>query len=169
MDIMQRRAALLGSIKNASPIAYEAYNLSFDGTDSTVIDTGIYLFTQENINRDFEFIAEEIDGTNIRNSTIICAKHNGNAYGFLVRTAGSPSTAFNGTIFVKSTPNIAKVIIRRENGVITMSGENITNQGVKFANNVFGWPLVLGCAIDDDGSHYRHATGTIAHVKVTWL
>ena len=168
MDIMQRRAALIGSLKKDN-VAYEAYNLSFDGTDSTVINTGLYLFTAENINRDFEFIAEGIVGANISNSTIICAKHNGNSYGFLVRTTGSTSTTYNGTIFVKSTPNIAKVIIRRENGVITTSGENITNPNASFVNNVFAWPLVLGCAIDDYGSHYRHATGTIEHVKVTWL
>lgn len=168
MDIMQRRAALFGSLKKDN-VAYEAYNLSFDGTDSTVVNTGLYLFTAENINRDFEFIAEGIVGTSINNSTIICAKHNGNSYGFLVRTTGVTSTTYNGTIFVKPTPNIAKVIIRRENGVITMSGENITNRKVGFVNNVFAWPLVLGCAIEDDGSHYRHATGTIEHVRVTWL
>lgn len=168
MDVMQRRAALIRSLKKDN-VAYEAYNLSFDGTDSTVIDTGVYLFTAENINRDFEFIAEGIVGTSINNSTIICAKHNGNAYGFLVRTTPSSATTYKGTIFVQSTPNIAKVIIRRENGVITVSGTNITNRNVSFTNKVFGWPLVLGCAIDDNGSHYRHATGTIEHVKVTWL
>ena len=163
-----RRSLLFGSPKDDN-VAYEAYNLSFDGTNSTVIDTGVYLFTQENINRDFEFIAEGIVGANISNSTIICAKHNGNAYGFLVRTTGGTSTNYNGTIFVKSTPNIAKIIVRRENGVITMAGENITNPRAQFANGVFGWPLVLGCAIDDDGSNYRYATGTIEHVKLTWL
>ena len=168
MDIMQRRAALIRSLKKDN-VVYEAYNLSFDGTDSTMIDTGVYLFTQENINKDFEFIAEGIVGANIKDSTIICAKHNGNAYGFLVRTTANSTTTYKGTIFVKSTPNIAKVIIRRENGVITTSGENITNPNVSFVNNVFAWPLVLGCAIEDDGSHYRHATGTIEHVKVTWL
>lgn len=151
-------------------IAYEAYNLSFDRTTSTAIDTGVYLFTQENINRDFELVAEGICGDYFSDSdTIICAKHNGLSYGFLVRTSGRTETKYKGTISVKSSPNIARVIIRRKNGVISLSGINITNPGVEFINNVFDWPLVLGCAMADDGKLYRAAQGTIEHVKVKWL
>lgn len=167
MDMMQRRAALIGSLKNN--VAYEAYNLTFNGTDSTVIDTGVYLFTQENINKDFEFIAEGINGTGATSSnTIICAKHNGNSYGFLVRPYNSTSTTYKGTIYVKSNSN-AIVIIRRVNGVITLSGENITNLGVQIVNGVFDRPLVLGCAVDDDGNRYRYEQGTIQHIKLKWL
>ena len=167
--MMQRRAALLRSLKSANPVAYEAYNLSFDGTDSTVINTGVYLFTAENIDRDFEFIAEGIVGTSSGQYTIICAKYDEKAYGFLVRTNGNTSTTYNGTISVRATPNSASIIVRRQNGVITVSGTNITNPKVKFTNDVFGWPLVLGCAIDNDGNYFRHATGTITHVKLSWL
>lgn len=167
MDIMQRRAALIGSLK--SNVAYEAYNLTFDGTNSTVIDTGVYLFTQENINKDFEFIAEGINGTGATSSnTIICAKHNGKSYGFLIRPYTSTSVTYKGTIYVKSNSN-AIVIIRRVGGVITLSGENITNLGVQFVNGVFDHPLVLGCAINDDGSRYRYEQGTIRHIKLQWL
>lgn len=169
MDVMSiRRAALLGSLKSDN-VAYEAYNLSFDGTDSTVIDTGVYLFTQENINKDFEFIAEGINGTGtISSDTIICAKHNGQSYGFLVRPYPSTSASYKGTIYVKDQSN-AIVIIRRVGGVITLSGKDITNLGVQFINGVFDRPLVLGCAINDDGSRYRYAQGTIQHVKLKWL
>lgn len=148
---------------------YEAYNLSFDGTASTVIDTGIYLFTAENINRDFEFTAEGILGPNVsHNETIICARHNNRQLGFMVRT-GYSTSAYKGTIYVKPSPNIATVIVRRINGVITLSGENIANPAVQFNNTAFDWPLVLGCAIENDGTRYRFATGTIDHVKVRWL
>ena len=168
---MIRRTALLGSLKKDDLVAYEAYNLSFDGTTSTVINTGVYLFTAENINRDFEVVVEGIVGrtTNTNTNTIICAKHNGNSYGFLVRAAVNTSTAYNGTIFVKPMPDSASIIIRRQNGVITVSGTNITNPGVNFTNDVFAWPLVLGCAINDDGSYFRYATGTIDHVLVKWI
>lgn len=165
--MMQRRAALIGSLK--SNVVYEAYNLSFDGTDSTVIDTGVCLFTQENVNRDFEFIAEGINGIHTTsNSTIICAKHNGNSYGFLVRPYPSTSASYKGTIYVKNQSN-AIVIIRRVGGVITLSGKDITNLGVQFINGVFDRPIVLGCAINDDGSRYRYAQGTIQHIKLKWL
>ena len=166
---MRRRRELL-AMQKVSNLLYEAWNLSFNGTDNTVIDTGVYLFTQKNINRDFEFIAEGINGTGPTNEeTIICAKHNHNAYGFLVRPSGSGNTSYNGTIFVRKKSTKASVIVRRVGGVITLSGTDITNPGVTFTNGVFDWPLVLGCAIKDDGSYYRYAIGTIEHVKVSWL
>ena len=166
---MQRRRELL-AMQKVSNLLYEAWNLSFNGTDNTVIDTGVYLFTQKNINRDFEFIAEGINGGGPTNeATIICAKHNHNAYGFLVRPSGSGSINYNGTIFVGKNSAIASIIVRRVGGVITLSGTDITNPRVKFTNGVFDWPLVLGCAIENDGSRYRFARGTIQHIKVQWL
>lgn len=162
---MQRRREIIGMKKDFN-ILYEAYNLSFNGTASTVINTGIYLFTAENINRDFELTAENIGGENQANYTIICAKHNGNAYGFLVRIQNSSSTSYKGTIFVTSG---ASITVKRINGVITLSGTNIANPNAQFINEVFNWPLVLGCAVDDEGNYFRYKTGTIGHILVRWL
>jgi len=148
-------------------ILYEAWNLSFNGVDK-YIDTGVYLFTQENINRDFEFIAEGIDGAGSQpNKTIICAKHNGNSYGFLVRIENTTKTEYNGTIYIWPSPG--SIVIRRINGVITVNGTNINNPTVQFTNAVFDWPLLLGCAIDDNGHRFRYRKGTIDHVCVRWL
>ena len=148
-------------------ILYEAWNLSFNGTNE-YIDTGVYLFTQENINRDFEFIAEGIAGQGRQpNNTIICAKHNSNSYGFLVRIENTTKIEYNGTIYIWPSPG--SIVIRRINGVITLNGTNIKNPGVQFTNAVFDWPLVLGCAIDDNGNPYRYRKGTIDHVCVRWL
>ena len=135
-----------------------------------MINTGVYLFTAKNINRDFEVVAEGIVGKQDKSgtNTIICAKHNGNSYGFLVRAGVNTSIEYNGTIFVKPTPASASIIVRRQNGVITVSGTNIANPRVNFTNDVFDWPLVLGCAINDDGTYYRYAIGHIDHVLVKW-
>lgn len=162
--MMQRRAALIGSLKKDN-VAYEAYDLSFDGTDSTVINTGLYLFTAENINRDFEFVAEGINGVSEANNTIVCAKHNGRAYGFLIRVENSSVTKYNGTLYAWPVP--ASIVVRRINGQLSASG--INNPTVSLTNDVFDWPLVLGCAINDNGALYRFKRGTIDHVKVTWL
>lgn len=164
-ELMNRRRMIMAAKDDS--VLYEAFNLSFDG--SSYIDTGVYLFTQENINKDFEFIAEGISGARISQNTIVCAKHNGNAYGFLIRIDDGTSTAYNGTISVKSTPNVATVIVKRINGVITLSGTNITNPSVKFTNTAFNWPLVLGCAIDDNGTPFRYRAGNIEHIVVRWL
>jgi len=148
-------------------ILYEAWNLSFNGRNE-YIDTGIYLFTQGNINRDFEFIAEGIAAEYSQgNSVIICAKHNGNSYGFLVRIENNAKTEYNGTINIWPCPG--SIVIRRINGVITVNGTNIRNPGMQFTNAVFDWPLLLGCAIDDNGHTFRYRKGTIDHVCVRWL
>lgn len=153
---------------NSSNIAYEAKNLTFDGTN--YINTGVYLFTDENINRDFELVAEGINGSDTVASsrTIICAKHNGKSYGFLVRLNGGSYTNYNGTISLKMNYDNS-LIVRRVNGVISISGDQITNPKVKFTNTVFEHPLVLGCAVDDDGTYYRYGHGTIQHIVVRWL
>ena len=148
-------------------IAYEAWNLSFDGTN--YIDTGVYLFTQENINRDFEFIAEGIYGAKNTSKTALCTKHDGNAYGFLVRCGTSTDTTYKGTIWVLNNTPQTKVIVKRINGVLQLSGDYITNPGVGFINNVFAWSLHLGCAVDNSGNPYRYWTGTIDHIVVRWL
>lgn len=162
---MQRRREIIGMQEDFN-ILYEAYNLSFDGTASTIIKTGAYLFTTENINRDFEFIAENISGSTESNNTIICAKHNGKAYGFLVRIQDNSSTTYKGTIFVNPG---ASITVKRINGVITLSGTNIANPNAQFINEIFNWPLVLGCAVDDEGHYFRYKAGTIGHVLVRWL
>lgn len=166
-ELIRRR----GMIKkeDASYVAYEAYNLSFDSSLSTYIDTGIYLFSPENIGRDFEFLAEDILGVaGATEQTIICSKQDSTSYGFLVRTTTRTDTAWNGTIHVMYGVD-ATVCVRRINGVITLSGEHINNPSVRIVNSAFNLPLVLGCALQDNGTPYRYASGTIGHVKVTWL
>ena len=149
-------------------IAYEAWNLTFDGTN--YINTGVYLFTAENINRDFEVIIEGLNGedTSGSSNTILCAKHNGQAYGFLIRLNGVNISTYNGTICMKINYD-NHLTVRRVDGVISMSGDTITNPKVKFVNAAFGHPLVLGCAVNDDGTYYRYGHGTIQHIIVRWL
>ena len=168
MDELIRRRGMIKK-EDASYVAYEAYNLSFNKSLSTYIDTGIYLFSPQNIGRDFEFLAEDIRGVaGVTEQTIICSKQNSTSYGFIVRTTTRTDTAWNGTIHVMYNVD-ATVCVRRINGVITLSGVNINNPSVRIVNTAFNLPLVFGCALQDDGTPYRYATGTIGHVKVTWL
>lgn len=169
MDMMALRRAILLCGKNN--IAYEAWNLSFDKTKKESINTGIYLFNEENINRDFEVVIEGLYGSsNSVQDTILCAKHNGRALGFLIRAYNTNDRKYAGTIFAKKDVINDVIIIRRINGVLSVEGNTINNQPVPFnPNTVFDWPLYLGCAIDDNGNPYRWATGTIGHIVVRWL
>lgn len=161
--------ALILLKKGSSNIAYEAWNLSFDRSTPSCINTGVFLFTEDNINRDFEVEITDLYGSYTDSSeTILCAKHNGNSYGFLIRINSSTSATYKGTIAVKKDYNNS-IVIRRINGVISVTGDKITNPKVQFTNAVHQRSLVLGCAVDDDGTYYRYGTGTIGHIVVRWL
>jgi len=165
--IVLRRAAMLGWQSN---IAYEAWNLSFNKKKREYINTGVYLFNEKNINRDFEVVVEDLYGSESSNATIICAKHNELALGFLIRCTSQSDHSYAGTIAIKKDTIPNTITIRRINGVLSVEGNTITNQPVPFnPNTVFDWPLCLGCAIDDNGEPYRWATGTIGHIVVRWL
>ena len=168
MDMMAlRRAVMLGGKNN---IAYEAWDLSFNKSKREYINTGVYLFNEENIDRDFEVVVEDLYGSESNNATIICAKHNGLSLGFLIRCTAQADHTYAGTIGIKKNTIPNTITIRRINGVLSVEGNTITNQPVPFkSNTVFDWPLYLGCAIDDNGKTYRWATGTIGHIVVRWL
>lgn len=155
-------------------IAYEARNLSFDGTN--YINTKLQLFSQENINRNFEVRIVGIQGDYQKSATetLVCAKENSQAIGFLIRPSGWTERKYNGTIYIKrSTPGT--MVIRRVNGVLSCEGSNITNQPVPFAaNTVFDYPLIFGAALYvyysvDSIQPYRYCAGTIDYICVRWL
>lgn len=169
MDMMNIRRSVMLSGKNN--IAYEAWDLSFNRSKNEYINTGVYLFNEENINRDFEVVVEGLY-SNIGDGqmTILCAKHNGQALGFLIRVYNTNDRTYAGTIFAKRNVINDVIIIRRINGVLSVEGNTINNQPVPFnPNTVFDWPLYLGCAVNDNGKPYRWATGTIGHIVVRWL
>lgn len=168
MDLMNaRRSIIAGGYYKKN--YYEAWNLSFVRSTPSYINTGVYLFTKENVDRDFEVEITDLYGSYTDSSeTILCAKHDGNSYGFLIRINSSTSTKYNGTIAVKKEYNNS-IVIRRINGVISVNGDKITNPTVEFTNAVHQWPLVLGCAVGDDGTYRRYGTGTIGHIVVRLL
>ena len=153
------------SYQYGGDIIYDASNLTFDGTN--YINTGVYLYTNENIDRDFEV---SIEGALFQytggDRTFICAKHNGLARGFLIRPNNSTNSTYNGTLY--ALPNVlSDLIVRRINGVHSYEGNFVNHPN--FTNLPFDHPLVLGCALDDNGNPYRYATGTMNHICVKWL
>ena len=153
--------------KRQEIIAYEASNIITDG--ESYIDTGVYLFSADNIDRDFEFVATGIHAstTNPNNITIVCAKHDGTSRGFQIRANNSSNNQYTGTINTWQSTN-ESITVKRVNGVLSASG-GITNAPVPLVNGVHDHPLVLGCALQDDGTPYRFVAGRIDHLIVKWL
>lgn len=157
--------------KQQENIAYEAYNIVTDGTN--YIDTGVKLFSAENINRDFEVSLIGIYGpTSIPipsgSETFICAKHNTNGTGFLIRfRTSSPAAQYAGTMLL-APENKTTIIFRRINGVITFEGPFL-NPNNKITNGIHDLPLAIGCALQDNGTPYRYYAGSVDHIIIKWL
>ena len=151
-------------------VAYEAWDLSFVASNYTYIDTGVYLFTQDNLNKDFEVIIDNLYSPSGQQETktMVCAKDNLSSSGFLIRPTGVTTTAYKGTIGMKAD-NYNHITVRRIGGILSATGEVITNPGVQFKNEAHEYPLLLGCSLDDNGNRTRYINGTIGHIVVRWL
>ena len=160
---MRRRAMMLESSDKS--VLYEAYNLVFTG--SNYIDTGIKLFSEENIGRDFELYADLVTGAGDTSSSVItCKKEGGATCGFVVRNDQKPASwAGNVMLYTNAATTIT---IRRVSGVYTLEGR-VYASNFPPDNIAHDMPLVLGCALDANGNPYRYAYATINHIIVRWL
>lgn len=165
---MKRRRILL----SGSNILYEAKNLVFDKDSNTEIFTGVYLFSADNYLKDFECRVIGIEGSPVNTGTLtlVSSRDPDNNVGFLIRPNGLSDHIYKGTISTPKTDQKANVIVRRINGVLSVTGDYITNQPVPFAPNaIYDKELVLGCALNSAGYAYRRASGTIDHIIVRWI
>lgn len=150
--------------------AYEASNLTFDGTN--YINTGVSLFSSENINRDFRITVDGItpntsQGTGgVAERCIIGSMSETSPYpGFVVR-AGILNPG-RGVISLTNNAS-SNLVIERISGVITVTGAEKYNAGTY--TTVFDIPVTLGCELNSDGvTPFRYMGGTIDHIKIQWL
>ena len=155
--------------------------ITFDGTN--YVDTGINLFSAENINKDFEIslILEEVD-TNESQATLINLKDESQIDvwpGVAYRTSGSSSTLefaarWPGQANVRLYDNAAapkKIIMTRKNGkiyysinysdevlLIETAPESLTKE---FKSN-----LTFGASTDDNGNPFRFFKGVVSNIRV---
>lgn len=149
-------------------VAYEARNLVFDGTN--YIDTDVYLFSAENVNRNFEIIVKgaTIDntigtGSNKNERALIGSMYEVNPYpGFLVR---GDVPAGQGVIAIRQQPT--DITIKRINGIYTVVGTSIQSGAI--ANATFDIPVTLGCEMQADKTPFRYVGGSIDYISIRWL
>lgn len=148
-------------------IVYEASNLVFDGTN--YIDTGVYLYSEDNINRNFRITVTGLKtdaskgSDKISNRCIIGSMYEESPYpGFVVRAFGD---GINGELVVRDGSSI-DIVIERINGNIYITGVAPSN----FVNNIiFNIPVTLGCELDTNNQPYRYMGGRIDHIVIEWL
>lgn len=167
--------------------------ISFNGVDE-YLDTGVKLYSEDNINKDFEIVFDlvSVDTDHIMNSgleqtTVMNSKDESqNTYpGFVVRfnTRQIANVFVNyrwgGTNSNKST-SIANLPIhfeiKRVSGVVsvTITGStpehnNVTiyNQSNWTMTKYYDKSVVFGCSYDASGNPFRFFKGSLANIEVT--
>ncbi len=145
--------------------------LVFTGTN--YYDTGVYLFSAENIGKNFDISFDVINvGNNqsnlasVFNSMLEVAPYPG----FVLRYSNghyefnSPGIS---TINV-DLANANKILLKRYNDVyyIQINDGELTEIGVYEANTTFDVPLTIGASLDGNGNPWRYFVGTLANISV---
>lgn len=160
---------------------YTANSITFDGKYTSIVDTGVYLFSQQNIHKNFE-IYFEIDniGTNTNQATLLNSKdESGAPYpGFVFRIDQSKlmlkadSTANNTNRDDRALNSVQKIRIIRINDITyySINDEDYTVL-MDFSNIVrtFNAPVAIGGIIRPNASRERGFKGTLSNIVVKFI
>ena len=153
-------------------------DLVFDGTN--YIDTNIYLFSEKNINKDFEISFEIKDYTyaNDQNSLISAMDERASPWpGFVFRFTKSNQFEINSntTSSVKGSKQyglkeVNKVIIKRTNNILYVNINDGTEQQIIDFSTIkqpFYAPTSIGASLNGNLQPQRYFTGTLSNVRIT--
>jgi len=166
-------------------VAYRhAGKYTFDGSSSTVINTGLQLFTQANMDKDFEmsFTVDSIDSANVEQATLVNMKDESQTNiwpGYCFRKSGNnlQSTAKGGSgldkTYAISTIEGSSIKISRVDRIMYITINNGTPEQVydfTTFNKYHSVPLTLGGSIEkyvgDVPQYFRCFKGTISDITV---
>lgn len=160
--------------------AYEKYinnnDIVFDGTN--YIDTGVYLFNERNINRDFEVSFEIKErGSNSQLATMMSTMDEAGSPwpGIVYRIWSSTQdqlAANNPSLKVDKKYNfssVQKVTLKRICGILYLQfndGANTQIMDLSSINTPFEVPVTFGASLDANKNPFRYFTGTLSNLKV---
>lgn len=151
-------------------------DIVFDGTN--YIDTGVCLFSEKNINKDFEVSFEIKErGTTAQYATIMSAMdESGRPWpGIVYRmwsTTQEQCIANNGSSSIDKKynfANIQKVTLKRICGVLYVSfndGQDTELVDLSKITTPFDVPVTFGASLDGNKNPFRYFTGTLSNLKV---
>lgn len=148
----------------------------FDG--SNYIDTGIRLFSEETIDKDFDISFEIVQRISTGNqATMMSAMdESGSPWPgivYRVQSSTQDNICANASNSVnldrKYNNNINKVLLKRRNGILYVSfndGEEEQLIDMTSLSKTFNVPLVFGCSLNSSGNPQRYFTGTLSNMNV---
>ena len=161
-------------------IVYENLGPVVMNGQSDYIDTGIALFSQENVEKDFEisFNIDSVAEGNESQATLLNLKNERiTSYpGFVYRlyqqrdnTIKLEGKGGTGSGASNKIPNVQKVKISRKNSKIYIS-INDGNDKLAFDysgfSNYFDVPVTIGASLDSNGEPFRFFKGTLSNIVV---
>ena len=174
-------------ITKSGKVSSVHYNeLVFDGTKDTVINTGIYLYNEENVNKNFRisFTIDNYDPSynnqsNINQQTIFNCKNEAVSSvwpGIMLRLAKGPKYEFGirdshltTSYKTYSLEEGIKVSVIRENGKIYLNWntkKHTLAYTYKDSIDTFDVPLTFGGIINSSGEYERIFKGTLSDINV---
>lgn len=154
-------------------------NDEFVFTGNNYIDTGVYLFNEKLIDKDFEVSFEIVNrGSNSKQSTLVsCMDESGTPWpGFVYRvysnTEEQLSANTNNTVKTEQNypyQDITKVSIKRANHILYLSFNDATYEQVLDMTQLlktFDVPLTFGSSLNASGNPQRYFKGTLKNMKV---
>ncbi len=181
------------SVKNLTKIANDTVELyaiwsltSFSSssdyvfTGNNYINTGIYLFNENTINKDFEVSFEIVSReTSTKQATLVsCMDETGSPWpGFVYRinTASEDQFSANTNKSIKmeqnyQNQNITKVSIKRTNHILYISFNDEAYEQILDMTQLlktFDVPLTFGSSLNAKGNPQRYFKGTLRNMSVT--
>ena len=161
-------------------------DIVFDGTDKfdgkSYIDTGISLFSENNINKNFEvsFEITEREGTQEDKATMMtCLNEKNSPYQGIVYRVHDKSTNLdhfegNATSSVKfsneyTNSDIQKVTVKRINGILYLKfndGQDNLIIDISQINVPINDTVIFGASLDKNVNKWRQFKGTLSNLKV---
>ena len=168
----------MSEVKNNDDVVYKAYNLVCDG--STYYDTGVNLFSAENIDKDFKITMKVSYFTPTEGSAsqdvILGNKYEGSIGGasypgiyFRLNSTNNYQFQIGGyNYYVVSTGSVIgkELCIWREDGTYYAQIEGDVRKTLSVREAVFDQNLTIGAGIQTDGTYFRYSTCTFDYIIV---
>lgn len=155
------------------------YNGEYVFTGSNYLDTGIYLFSEGILDKDFDISFEIVsrDTTTFQATIMSAMDESGSPWPgivYRVQSANEDNLAanVNGSIKTDKKYNkngINKVMIKRRSGVIYVNFNDGTDErllDMTSLTTTFDSPLIFGCSLDGSGNPQRYFTGKLKNMSV---
>ena len=159
------------------PLKY-FYEGEYEFSGLNYINTGIYLFSSQTIDKDFDVSFEIVNrvSTGGQATMMSAMDESGSPWSgvvYRVQSNTQDNLAANATNSAKTdkkfSNNVSKVLLKKRNGILYMSLNDGADEQILDMTTLttpFNSPLTFGCSLTSSGTPQRNFIGTLKNMKV---